>query len=158
VVSFGDARMSNVCRICGGPLPDIPDYYYEENLCRKHYDEWLAKKKKEEQRIEQRKAYRKAYRQRPEVKERIRVYHQSPKVPVMDCFEKDKPITFEELCKRSGGGRGWVLSILNIYQKLGLVIKVDENLFKLNSDSPLRMAVDGYFHEHEWDHVGGLGA
>jgi len=137
--------MSIVCRICGDPCPDYLCYYYQEDLCRKHYDEWRAKKKKEEQRIEQRKAYRKAYMK-------------SPKVPVMDCFEKDKPITFEELHKRSGGGRGWVLTILKNYQKLGLVIKVDENLFKLNSDSPLRMAFDGYFREHEWDHVGGLGA
>ena len=144
--------MSEVfCRICGAPCPDYLCYYYQEDLCRKHYDEWLAKKKKEEQRIEQRIAYRKAYRQRPEVKKRTRAYKKSPKVPVMDCFEKDKPITLEELCKRSGGGRGWALTILRSYQKLGLVTKINENLFKLNPNSPLRMAVNGYFREHEWD-------
>ena len=134
--------MSIVCRICGDPCPDFPYYYYQEDLCRKHYDEWRAKKKKEEQRRKQRRIYRNAYN---------RAYNKSPKVPVMDCFEKDKPIALEELCKRSGGGRGWVLTTLRDYQKLGLVIKISENLFQLNPNSPIRMAVDGYFREHEWD-------
>ena len=131
-------------RICRDPCPDYFRYYYKKDLCRKCNEEGVAKR-------EQRRIHRKAYNQRPEVRKRIKAYNQSPKVPVMDCFEKDKPITLEELCKRSGGGRGWALRTLRDYQKLGLVIKTNENLFQLNPNSPLRMAVDGYFREHEWD-------
>jgi len=159
----------NVCTVCGGP-------YYAKGLCKNHYQRAYRQRPevKEHRRAyakayyqrpevkeyhrayrqrpevkEHRRAYLKAYQQKPEVKERQRAYQRKycPRIPVIDCFEKDRSVTVEMLCERSGAARGYVLKWLGEWQKLGLVIKVEENVYRLNPESPLRMAVDGYFRE-----------
>ena len=122
--------MSKVCGICGAE-------HYTKGLCKKHYFQ--------------------EYSQRPEVKERKKAYYQRLKIKekekqgervlVIDWFEKDQPITLEELCAKSGRDREFVLQLLEKYQRLDLVHQIGENLFKLNPDSPLRLAADSYFKE-----------
>jgi hypothetical protein len=92
--------------------------YYAKDLCEKHYM----------------KAYMKAYRK-------------PASIPVIDCFERDKPVTLETLCAKSEGGRGYVIRALRDFQKIGLVIKIEKNVFQLNPDSPFRKAVDGYYFQ-----------
>jgi hypothetical protein len=143
----------------------IRAYYHRPEVKEKHRAYNRAYRHRPEVK-EKHRAYNRAYRQRPEVKEKHRAYYHRPEVrakaiarmeanfkrpivPVIDCFNKDKPITLEELCKRSGGGKTFVLIALRNYKKLGLVLEPQKNLFHLNHDSPYRMAVDGYFRENE---------
>lgn len=113
---------------------------------------------------------RRLYQQRPEVKQRLhekwlalspeekakklapwtkyfKEHNRAPYVPIIDCFEKDWPKTFDELLYASGAGKIYLRLILQQYVQIGLVKDLGYNSFCLNKKSPLRMAADGYFKE-----------
>jgi len=99
----------------------------------------------ETRRKERRREYMREYYQRPEVKERIRKYYQRPQViQVIDCFNKSEPIAIDELCKRSGAGRGYVKKILSLFIELG-IIQTQNETYWINPDNPMRFALDGYY-------------
>lgn len=94
-----------------------------------------------------RNSYQKERSKRPEVKEKLRQYFERPQILVCDAFDKDKPLSFDEIFSRTGGGRGYLHQILKGYIRIGVVEQLPDKKYRINPNNPLRMAMDGYFKE-----------
>ena len=72
-------------------------------------------------------------------------FHAPTNAPLCDSFTLSEPLTVEELVERSGAGRGYVMMALARYVASGVVQKLPDGRFRIDPDSPLRFAMDGYF-------------
>lgn len=68
-------------------------------------------------------------------------------IPVVDCLDKDNPVSFTEILDRSGAGRLYARKVLKDMVKIGLVQYLKDDSYRIVPDNPLRFALDGYYEE-----------
>ena len=75
-------------------------------------------------------------------------YREGSDVPVVDCLNRDTPVTFTEILEKSGAGAYYARKVLLSLIKISLVEYFpDNNSYRIVPDNPLRFALDGYFKE-----------
>jgi len=96
--------------------------------------------------------YMREYQQRPEVREKMREYKRR-RMFLIDTFtDFETGYTLKDLQEKVGDLPSRLKIDLNLYVQSGVLIMTIENgieVYRLNPNSPLHKAVDGYFKSEE---------